>query len=367
MTPRHTPSKQWIAILGTCVLAALWGWLKFEPVLTRVLHLDEQYPAAGSVFGSVKYEGFDVASPSSTGLALAAGSSISRSGDGFTATISVIERPGGTRRWRTALNTSENFRSVNAVLWSPDDQEVVSSDTGGDVTVLDARSGRIRQRLNVHTYRPCVFRFVTGGLLLSERDTEHGQTFLSLRSWPALKPVWRTPLDCWGGGPGNVDASGTLAAVGLGSGRRVGVVDLQTQALRAEIIQLPADAPPLHSLSLRPDGRQVAGGLSDGTLMVWDLPSGTLRWQFRPHGDMVRALSWNASGDALASSAFGGCGWLRSECVVVTHFNGGSAQSRVVWHHRFDSVRTVVWLKRSTLLLTEGRVVFTLGTGLSDP
>ncbi|WP_022803291.1 WD40 repeat domain-containing protein [Deinococcus ficus] len=367
MTLRRTLSKPWFVILGACVLAAVLAWLRFEPVLTRILYTGERYPGAGSMTGSLKYEGFDVAAPSSTGQALAAGSVIAQSRNDFSATVSVIERPGGTRRWRTALNTPENFRSVNAVLWSPDDQQVVSNDTDGDVTVLDARSGHVLQRRNVHTYRPCVFQFVPGGLLQSERDTRNGQTFLTLRSWPALTPVWRIPIDCWDAATGNVDASGTLAVVALGDGRRVGVVDLQTRAFRGAIIELPTDAPQLYSLSLRPDGRQVAGGLRDGTVMVWDLPSGRVRWQFHAHGDLVRALSWDASGDALASSAFGGCGWLKSECVVVTRFSSDAPQSRVVWHHRNNAAQAAVWLKRSTLLLTESQAVFTVKTGLSEP
>jgi len=331
----------------------------------------ERYPAAGSLFGNLRFEGIDVASASMNGRALATGSEISPGGNAFTATVSVIDRPSGRRRWRTELNTPEHFRSVNALLWSPDDQQVVSNDTNGDVTVLDAASGQILNQLKVHTYRPCVFSFVPGGLLLTERGIKGGQTFLALRSWPALTSVWRVPLDCFDGATGNTDHSGTVAAIVLGDGRSVGLFDLQTRAFRTGLLRVPdaqtSDAQTaLYSLSVQPDGRGVAGGLGNGTVLVWDVPSGQVRWQLHPHGDLVRALSWNAASDALASSAFGGCGWLRSECVVVTRFGGMSPTSKVVWHHRFNVANSVLWLNRSTLLLSEHDQVFTVSSGLSD-
>ncbi|WP_407572778.1 WD40 repeat domain-containing protein [Deinococcus altitudinis] len=331
----------------------------------------ERYPAAGSLFGNLRFEGIDVASASKDGRTLATGSEISSGGDAFTATISVTDRPSGRRRWRTELNTPEHFRSVNALLWSPDDQQVVSNDTDGDVTVLDAVSGKILKQLKVHTYRPCVFSFVPGGLLLTERDIKGGQTFLALRSWPALTSVWRVPLDCFDAATGNTDRSGTLAAIVLRDGRSVGLFDLRTHAFRQGVLRVPepltSDAQTaLYSLSVQPDGRGVAGGLRNGAVLVWDVPSGQVRWQLHAHGDLVRALSWNAASDALASSAFGGCGWLRSECVVVTRFGGTSPTSKVVWHRRFDAADSVMWLNRSTLLLSENDQVFTVSSGLPD-
>ncbi|GGK11628.1 hypothetical protein GCM10008955_01070 [Deinococcus malanensis] len=371
MAPRRPLSKKSLAFL--CVFGAFLGWSNYSAVLTRILHPGERYPASNSLLGKQKYEGFDAASASRDGLALAAGSQISQRGKSFTATVSVIDRPSGKRRWQTKLNTPPHFRSVNVLLWTPDDQQVVANDTDGYVTVLDARSGQILKQLQVHTYRPCVFGFANGGLLLTEKDIQTGPTFLALRSWPDLTPVWRVPLDCWDAATGNTDASGTLAPVALEDGRSVGVVDLRTRALRGGIITVPGNTDDqtgrysLYSLSIRPDGRQVAGGLGNGTVMVWDVLTGKVRWKFRPHGGLVRALSWNDSGDALASSAFGGCGLLRSECVVVTRLSGASPKSRVVWHHRFNAVSDPIWLKRSALMLTETSAVFTVPTGLSDP
>jgi len=242
---------------------------------------------------------------------------------------------------------------------------VVSNDTEGYVTVFDARSGRVLKELNVHTYRPCVFSFVPGGLLLSERDTPRGPTFLALRSWPELSLVWRVPLDCWDAATGNTNAAGTLAAVALGEGRRVGVIDLQTHALRGPVIVLPGTQSELQSLSLRPDGQAVAGGLGNGRVLIWDTPSGQLKSQVHEHGDLVNTLSWSLSGDALASGSFGGCGWPRSECLLVTRFGEASPQSKVVWYRRFNVPGSVEWRGDSALLLSDHDQVFTVASGLA--
>lgn len=367
MALQRIPRKKWLGIVIVCVYAAFWMWTHSSTLLLS----GERYRAAGSLFGNLRYEGIDVASASKDGQALATGAEISPGGNAFTATVSVLDRPSGQRRWRTELNTPEHYRSVNALLWSPNNQQVVSNDTDGDVTVLDAVSGQILKQLQVHTYRPCVFSFVPGGLLLTERDTKGGQTFLALRSWPDLMSVWRVPLDCSDAATGNTDSGGTFAAIVLEDGRSVRLFDLRTQAFRRGILRVPDSQTPdaqtaLYSLSVQPDGRGVAGGLGNGTVLVWDVPSGQVRWQLHPHGDLVKALSWNRSGDALASSAFGGCGWLRSECVVITRFGGTSPTSKVVWHHRFNSANSVMWLDRATLLLSENHQVFTVSSGLSD-
>lgn len=368
MAMRRLPRTKWLGIVIVCVYAASFLLSHSSTLLLS----RERYPAAGSLFGKLRYEGIDVASASKDGRALATGSEISPGGSSFTATVSVIDRPSGQRRWRTELNTPEHYRNVNALLWSPDDQQVVSNDTDGDVTVLEAANGNLLRQFKAHTYRPCVFSFVPGGLLLTERDTKGGQTFLALRSWPALKLVWRVPLDCFDGATGNTDHAGTVAAIVLEDGRSVGLFDLRTHTFRGDVLRVPdhqtSDAQTaLYSLSIQPDGRGVAGGMGNGTVLIWDVPSGQVRWQFHPHGNLVKALSWNRSGDALASSAFGGCGWLRSECVVMTRFGGTSPMSKVLWHHRFYAVDSVMWLNGSTLLLSEHGQVFTVSSGLSGP
>jgi len=363
---RPLPTR-WGKIASICALAALF-WLNSGDLLSRILYPGDRYPSASTWFG--RYEAFSVAAASNTRLAIAAGSQISTDRQDFTAAISLFDRTNRQRRWQTELNTPPSFRSVNALLWSPDDRQVVANDTDGYVTVLDATTGRLLRQLSVHTYRPCIFGFVTGGLLLTERDTPRGQTFLALRSWPALTPVWRVPLDCFDAATGNTDRSGTLAAIALDDGRRLGLFDLRTRTFRTPVLQVPDTRTVQHalsSLSIRPDGQQVAGGEENGALVVWDARTGQVRWDLHPHGDLVRAVSRNPSGDALASSAFGGCGWPRSECVVVTRFRGVSPGMHVAWNHQFNSPGSVGWLNGNTLLLSEYRNLVTVSSGLPEP
>ncbi|MGY2897035.1 WD40 repeat domain-containing protein [Deinococcus sp. UYEF24] len=360
-------NKKRLRIAGLSVLAVIWLWFNADAALNRILYRGDRYPATDSLFGPVRFESIDVASSSRDSLAVATGSVTSPSLEHFTASVSVTDRSTGKRRWRTGLNTPEHHRSVHAVLWSPDDQQVVSNDTDGNVTVLDAGSGKILKQLKVNTYSPCVFSFVTGGLLLTERDIPKGQTFLALRSWPALTPVWRVPLNCRDAAIGNLDASGTLVAIPLEDGLSVGMFDLRTHAFRGPVLRVADSQTTLESLSVRPDGQQVAGGLGNGTVVVWDVPSGKVKQQFHAHGGLVGALSWSASGEALASSAFGKCDWWRSECVVVTQFGGASPDSHVVWNDRYHATSSIEWLKRSELLLSDNTGVVTVASGLPDP
>jgi len=102
-------------------------------------------------------------------------------------------------------------------------------------------------------------------------------------------------------------------------------------------------------------------------VLIWDTPSGQLRAQVHEHGDLVNTLNWSPSGEALASGGFGGCGWLRSECLLVTRFGAASPQSKVVWYRRFNVPGSVEWRGASALLLSDHDQVFTVASGLARP
>ncbi|HQO29070.1 MAG TPA: NACHT domain-containing protein, partial [Accumulibacter sp.] len=50
-----------------------------------------------------------------------------------------------------------------------------------------------------------------------------------------------------------------------------------------------------------PDGQRLLSGGDDGTLRVWDAPSGTELWTLRGHDGWVRACAWSPDGQRLLS------------------------------------------------------------------
>jgi WD40 repeat protein len=60
------------------------------------------------------------------------------------------------------------------------------------------------------------------------------------------------------------------------------------------------------SVAFSPDGRSVAAGLADGTIVAWDLANGRERYARRGHGSRVYDLAYSRDGRTLASA-----GWDR--------------------------------------------------------
>jgi WD40 repeat protein len=54
------------------------------------------------------------------------------------------------------------------------------------------------------------------------------------------------------------------------------------------------------------DGREIAVGMPDGTVQVWNLADGKVSWSFRAHSNKVDALEFSPDRKRLASAARGG-------------------------------------------------------------
>jgi WD40 repeat protein len=57
------------------------------------------------------------------------------------------------------------------------------------------------------------------------------------------------------------------------------------------------------SPAFSPDGRTLALGADDGTIRLWDMPSGQERLVLRGHADFVRCVAFSPDGRLLASSS----------------------------------------------------------------
>ncbi|MDL2343499.1 WD40 repeat domain-containing protein [Deinococcus sp. MIMF12] len=302
--------------------------------------------------GGGLYEGLDHAAQSPDGRWVAIGGT-REYGESFTARLALWEAATMRRRWTTDLPTND-FRSVNALVWSPDSRTVWIHDDEGRVTALDAAGGGVRGEWRSFEWQPCVFAALPQGLLLTDaagpgRDRP---VRLTLRRWSDGAVVWRVPFTCWWEAGGSVDAAGSTLAYSPRRGE-VALYDLRTRRPRPERFTLGSGEEGPYSLALTPDGSRVAAGWKEGTLTVWDGATGREVWRARPHRGLVRALAWNPAGTALASAAFHGCGGWRSECVVVTRAAPDGPHSRVVWSRRYNVPDTVQWLGPDRLLLGE--------------
>lgn len=201
---------------------------------------------------------------------------------------------------------------------------------------------------------------------MSERDSTGQQTFTSLRAGPELTLLWRVPLDCSETASGNVDQAGTVAAIITPGGHSIGLFDLKTRAFRRPLFQPSDPDMTIHSAAVRSDGQQVAGGFQDGTLAFWKSDSPTVFRTVRPHHGLVQDLSWSLTGDAIASAAFGNCGWLKNDCAVVTRLDGDQPVSHVVWSHRFHAPGSLAWLEESKLLLMSNNGIYVVPSGLNQ-
>jgi WD40 repeat protein len=80
----------------------------------------------------------------------------------------------------------------------------------------------------------------------------------------------------------------------------------------AELAQAPADRPrlvlltghsaPVSSVALSPDGKTLASGSYDSSIVLWDYPSGTMVRRLEVHRGNSDSLAFSLGGETLASA-----------------------------------------------------------------
>jgi hypothetical protein len=72
---------------------------------------------------------------------------------------------------------------------------------------------------------------------------------------------------------------------------------------RTKLLSLDAIDSPLTALTFSPDGGRLGSGHQDGTIRLWDVPSGRLAYQFLAHDGPVRWMAFNAMGARMVSAS----------------------------------------------------------------
>lgn len=168
----------------------------------------------------------------------------------------------GTREMR-AESTPEGVRNVLSLLFSPDGRLLAAADQVGMIALWDVET------------RTVVGRLDPGPITEGRPD-------------PVKTSMAFTP------------DGGTLFS-GNDDGNRIRVWDVGSRALTDT---LEANRGWVGAVAMRPDGRVLASGGEDGTIILWDVARRARVAPLVGHGDGVIGLAFSPDGNALASGAF---------------------------------------------------------------
>jgi WD40 repeat protein len=257
---------------------------------------DAKTKAVSTRFGDHDHVNFCVAwHPDGRRVALAGAN-----GDQFTVKVKVLDATGERDDFELPSTGSEYF----AVAFSPDGQYLVTGNAKGLVQVWDANNGEpVRQPIRTLGIHKGVVRGVVFSPNLDRKRiasvSSNGE--VKLWDWTRLgeKEMPQQPLrTILGHSPGafsNIAFSpdGKQLATG-GKENTVLVWDVETGALRPTLRGHTGDGHTgdVCTVGFSPDGRRVASAGEDSTVKVWDSRTGELLRNFRGHTGLVSTLAF---------------------------------------------------------------------------
>jgi WD40 repeat protein len=196
--------------------------------------------------------------------------------------------------WRAVWRGHQG--AVPAVAVSSDGTTVASGSYDRSIRLWNVATGQVRAVLVGHAHPIQSLSFSPDGQTLASKSHADGE----IRLWetatgkertrfilgPKLQPILFTP-----------DGKQFIG----GSPDGIWIRDLGAVLSTERILQQPAK--PVN-MAITPDGRTLAVGNDDGTVRLWDLPSGRERFVLQGHRDVVCDVALSPDGRTLASGSF---------------------------------------------------------------
>jgi WD40 repeat protein len=191
-----------------------------------------------------------------------------------------------------SLQTLEGFaKHVISVDLSPDGKWLVSGSMDGMVRIWDLRSGRMLRSIQSAEGKVYAHFTFDGCCIVSS-----GKGRIDV--WDAASGRWlrRLAVDPR---PYITTLNPTRPQVAYASEHLVKLLDLQTGRL---VASFAAEGKSLvESIAISPDGRWLASGYVDGTILLWDLATRALTHELRGYTSPVESLAQSVDGRWIAS------------------------------------------------------------------
>jgi WD40 repeat protein len=244
---------------------------------------------------------------------------------------------------RPITNGPTHARYVHSVAWSWDGRFLASGSEDGAVIVWDSAERKPYKQLTGHTGTIQRLAWSPDGKRIASGS---GSGENELRIWDVANSQTPTQalrverLDHWVGGVG-WSWDGRMFAVASAAQVTVEIRDGTYLTPLYGLAASDTTSPGITSLAWAPGTDQLAVGLYDNRVLIWDVAARRVRFILHGHDGPVYSLAWSPDGRWLASGGF-------DYRVLIWDTTTGQRHSTLIAH--MEKVFTIAWNSRGDRL-----------------